>query len=182
MRRKVIVAAIAALFSGLAFAAGDTGSTDQQSGYQSQTGTDQQVRDEGGAAARDQGGTEGLPATEHQREAVGEEGAMTQEVTQRFEQLDADRDGKISYDEAQAMPALKDYWDQQGKDKSAQMDQSEFAQFESQLQTGTDRGGGPEGLPATEHQKEAVEGGKSPAAPDSGAGGGMENRSDQYSR
>lgn len=54
MKRKVIVAAIAALFSGLAFAAGDTGSADQQGGYQSQTGADQQIKDERGAAARDQ--------------------------------------------------------------------------------------------------------------------------------
>lgn len=182
MKRKVIVAAIAALFSGLAFAAGDTGSSDQQSGYQSQTGADQQIKDEGGTAARDQGGTEGLPATEHQREAVGvEKGQETREVTQRFEQLDQNRDDKISYEEAQTMPELKDYWEQQGKDKNAEMDQSEFAQFESQLQTGTDQGGGPEGLPATEHQREAV-GDEKGKSPDSGTSGGTENRSDQYSR
>ncbi len=185
MKRKIIVAALAALFSGLAFAAGDTESSDQQSGYQAQTGADQQIKDEGGG---DQEGRSGetmpsvggaAPVTEHQA-------AVTQEVTRRFEQLDTDRDGKISYEEAQAMPELQSYWEQHGKDKDAQMDQSEFAQFESQLQTGTDvyksQHGGPEGLPATEHQKEAIEKGKSPGAPDSGTSGGMENRSDQYSR
>lgn len=81
------------------------------------------------------------------------------------------------------MPALKDYWEQHGKDKNAQMDQSEFAKFESQMQTGTDiykpQQGGPEGLPATEHQKEVIEEGKSPEAPDSGTSGGAGNRSDQ---
>lgn len=182
MKRKIIVAAVVALSSGLAFAAGGTGSSEQQSGYQSQTGADRQMKDEGGAAGRADrageatpsvGGT--APVTEHQAEA-------TREVTRRFEQLDTNRDDKINYEEAQAMPELKDYWEQHGKDKSAEMDQAEFAQFESQLQTGTDiyksKQGGPEGLPATEHQKEAVEKGKSPGSPDSGTSGGMENRGD----
>jgi len=49
----------------------------------------------------------------------------------RFNQLDQDGNGYISYPEAQGDPALRDQFNQLDKDKNGELDRGEFAQFEA---------------------------------------------------
>lgn len=179
MKHKLIVAALAALFSGAAFAAGEIERSGDQGGYESQTGAGGQMDEGTGAAAQDQGraGGEGetvpsvggeAPVTEHQAEG-------TKEVTTRFEKLDKDGDDKISREEAQSMPELADYWDKQGFGEGDTMDQADFAQFESRMETGIDiydsERKGPGDMPGTQHQREVTGEGESGA----GESGGTES-------
>lgn len=144
MKRKILVAALATLFSGAALAAGNTGTTTDQGSSQGaaqpQTGQEKVMPSVGGAA----------PVSKHQ-------GRETAEIKRRFDVLDKDHDGKLSAIEAQADPALAKYWQKQGMGRQSQMSESEFARFESVEATGTNiYDSGRQGLPATQHQKKAT--------------------------
>lgn len=101
---------------------------------------------------------EGIPATPHQEEA-------TREVDDDlFAQLDADGNGAISREEAQAVATLTDNWSQYDQDGDGALDEEEFGRFEQDTtartgvaQAGEDRDPA-EGIPATRHQEEALEG------------------------
>lgn len=124
MKRTILFAAVAVLFSGTAFAAGETSGTGAESGYQSQS----------------RGGTAGQGTEEQMRrdEAATSEyrGMDVKELQQRFSQLDKDHDGQISYQEAQADPQFVKYWDEQNLSKDMKIDMAEFARFEFEIETG----------------------------------------------
>ncbi len=162
MKRTILVAAIAALFSGVAFAAGDVSGTDAGSRYQSQTGgmagqsTDEQMR--GGGAATDQ---KAAPSAETAQSTGKYRGEDVSVLKQRFDQLDKNHDGTISYDEARADPEFARYWNEQHLGKDQKVDMAEFARFESEMQTGVNTFQmGEQGLPATKHQEEVTGQGK----------------------
>lgn len=151
MKRKILVMAFAALFSGAAFAAGNTG---------------------GNA-----GGTQGervMPSVGGEAPVAKHQGRDTQEIKRKFDQLDKNHDNKLSYDEAQADPSLAKYWKAQGMSQQRQMSESDFAQFESREATGTNIYESGKGLPATPHQKKATGQGttEGPGASKSGQGAG----------
>ncbi|HSH29693.1 MAG TPA: hypothetical protein VK971_07285 [Thiohalobacter sp.] len=52
----------------------------------------------------------------------------------KFKMLDADQDGYISAEEAQANPALSSQWQSVDQDGNNQVDQSEFSAFEMEPQ------------------------------------------------
>lgn len=143
MKRQILVAALATLFFGAALAAGNTGATTDQSSQgaaQSQTGKERVMPSVGGEA----------PVSKHQ-------GRETAEIKRRFDVLDKNHDGKLSAIEAQADPVLAKYWQEQKMGRQSQMTEAEFAQFESQRETGTNiYAPDKQGLPATPHQKKAT--------------------------
>lgn len=124
MKRTILFAAVAVLFSGTAFAAGEAGGTGAESEYQSQT----------------RGGTAGQGTEERMRrdDAATSEyrGMDVEDLKQRFSQLDKDNDGQISYQEAQADPQFVKYWDEQNLSTDLQIDMAEFARFEFEIETG----------------------------------------------
>lgn len=148
MKLKTLIAALAVLFLSSACAAG-------QMDDQSQTGASgspEAQSTEPGTVTPSVGGE--APVTEHQSEAI-------RGVEQRFQELDKDGDGLISRDEAESMPALADYWQKQEMGDDDTLDQAEFAQFESEMETGVDMYDseskeGPGGVPATPHQREVT--------------------------
>lgn len=145
MKRTILFAAVAALFSGAAFAAGEASGTGAESEYQSQTrggtagqGTEEQTRRDDAAASEYQG-------------------VDISELKQRFTELDKDNDGRISYQEAQEDPQFVKYWDERNLSKDQQIDIAEFARFESEMETGANTfQSGEQGLPATKHQEEVT--------------------------
>lgn len=76
--------------------------------------------------------TLGLSATAMaEDEATGTEGATTgqQDNTELFNQLDVNGDGMIDQDEASALPALEDQFDDLDQDDSGDLDQQEFQEY-----------------------------------------------------
>lgn len=171
MKHKALFAALAALLCGPAFAAGGMDKADEHSQAGAAAGAEQPM-DRETAGAESQGETipsvgGPAPATEHQAEGLAE-------YQQRFQELDKNKDELISYDEAQAMPELQAYWKQQGYGEDDTLDQADFAQFESRMQTGVDmyesERAGPGDMPSTPHQRGVTgeDGQVSPDAPSPG--------------
>jgi hypothetical protein len=159
MKDKWVLAAALAMAMGTAFAAGEA---DQGAGSSGAGTGAAGAQGEPGAASP---GTEATPSvggavpkSEHQSEAL-------RDVDSRFTQLDSDRDGKISRDEAQQDPALAKHWEDAQKG-DATMDQAEFAQFESMRETGTNIYESQGTLPSTKHQSETVRDAPDEAKPD----------------
>lgn len=80
--------------------------------------------------------TLGLSATAMaEDEATSTEGATTgqqgqQDNTELFNQLDVNGDGMIDQDEASALPALDDQFDDLDQDDSGDLDQQEFQEYQ----------------------------------------------------
>lgn len=101
---------------------------------------------------------EGIPATPHQEEAA------RQVDDDLFAQLDADGNGLISKEEVEVVATLTDSWSQYDQDGDGALDEEEFGRFEQETtartevaQAGEDTDPA-EGIPATRHQEEVVEG------------------------
>lgn len=101
---------------------------------------------------------EGIPATPHQEQAAREI------ESDLFTQLDEDGNGLISRQEAEGVATLSDNWSQYDHDADGALDAAEFSQFAQTTdaqhevaQTG-ERRSAAEGMPATPHQEQAVEG------------------------
>lgn len=103
-------------------------------------------------------GQEGIPSTQHQEEAVREI------ESDHFNHLDQDGDGLVTRQEAQGEAELTDNWSEFDQDGDGSLDTSEFAAFEqrddrdpaAQDARALPRGDTEAGMPATEHQEEAV--------------------------
>lgn len=98
---------------------------------------------------------EGIPATVHQEEAAREI------PSDRFEQLDEDGSGSLSRQEAQAEATLSDRWGELDQDGDGNLSPEEFTGFEGGTAAGEEvaqEGEPGEGIPATRHQEQAVEG------------------------
>jgi hypothetical protein len=161
MKEKVALAAILAMLSGTAFAAADA-AKEERPGMQDATPERQMEAPAGVDPAKEPelGAVDdpvkphltGVPITEHQV-------AVVREFLERFDAIDTGNDGYITFQEAQQLPELANWWEREGLAEDHQLDRAEFAQFEAQLETGTDiytREGVPGDIPVTEHQEEAV--------------------------
>lgn len=128
MKRAILFTAVAALVSGMAFAAGETAGQ----------GAEEQMRRDDAATG------------EHQ-------GMDVSVLKQRFNELDKNNDGHITYQEAQADPEFARYWNEHNLSKDQQIDMAEFARFEAEIETGVSTfQSGEQGLPATQHQEEVT--------------------------
>jgi hypothetical protein len=100
---------------------------------------------------------QGIPATQHQEEAVREI------ESNLFEQLDKDGDGSISQQEARAHSQLSESWNRFDQNGDGSLDQEEFSDFEQstalkdEAAAGGSRGQTEQGIPATRHQEQAVQ-------------------------
>lgn len=99
----------------------------------------------------------GIPATQHQKQTAKEV-----QGGELFKRLDQDGDGQISQQEAQAESTLSDRWSNLDENADGRLDSQEFSAFESRTDVqgeATVGAGGQtqEGMPASPHQKEAVE-------------------------
>ncbi|BAZ93137.1 uncharacterized protein FOKN1_0735 [Thiohalobacter thiocyanaticus] len=65
--------------------------------------------------------------------------AMAGEQAGKFKQLDANQDGYISAEEAQASQALSSQWQSVDQDGNNQVDESEFSAFEMEPQQDTNQ-------------------------------------------
>jgi Ca2+-binding EF-hand superfamily protein len=102
---------------------------------------------------------EGIPATPHQEQTAREI------KSDRFEQLDADRDGSISRQEAQVESVLVASWSKYDRNRDQKLDAEEFSAFEQSSASAAEaeeavgqRGRTAAGMPATAHQEHAVRG------------------------
>lgn len=97
---------------------------------------------------------QGIPATQHQREALRE---LDSELLGR---LDANQDGSISREEAQSESGLIEGWSQYDTNGDQVLDQHELAAYEAESESEdievAEGGRTVEGLPASPHQREAV--------------------------
>lgn len=97
---------------------------------------------------------QGIPATPHQKQT-------TKEIkSDLFSQLDRNRDGAVSRQEAEAKSALTQKWSTYDKNGDGRLDSQEFSAFE-QTSAGDESSAGTsgdtkEGMPATRHQEKAV--------------------------
>lgn len=99
-----------------------------------------------------------MPATPHQEQA-------TREIkSDLFKQLDDDRDGLVSRQEAQAESSLAAGWSQYDRNGDDSLDAQEFSRFESSTSVAAEdpelgQAGRTEAdMPATPHQEQAVRG------------------------
>lgn len=103
-------------------------------------------------------GQQEMPATPHQEQA-------TREIeSDLFKRLDADRDGSVSREEAQAESSLVAGWSQYDRNSDDRLDAQEFSRFEAS-NTSSAAAEDPElgqagrteaDMPATRHQEQAV--------------------------
>lgn len=78
-----------------------------------------------------------------------------------FEQLDQNRDGAISRQEARTKPSLVSSWSKYDRNSDASLDPEEFSGFEeasASSAAGTQPGRTEADMPATRHQEHAVRG------------------------
>jgi EF hand len=94
--------------------------------------------------------SEGIPATPHQEQAAREI------ASDRFKQLDVDRDGSISEDEARADPSLSGSWNDLDGNGDGSLDMEEFSASAAETSAA---GATKADMPATRHQEHAVQGG-----------------------
>ena len=104
----------------------------------------------------DQATQGGIPTTKHQEQTAEEV------KSDLFKQLDQDRNGQISEEEAQAESTLAESWSEFDHDVDGGLDAQEFSAFEqnTDVQEGTtvgSRGQTEEGMPTSPHQEEAIE-------------------------
>jgi Ca2+-binding EF-hand superfamily protein len=99
-----------------------------------------------------------IPATPHQQEVLRET------TSDLFERLDADGDGLISREEAEADPSLASRWTEYDQDGDGKLSQEEFAAFE-QRSTSSAESEAPDvaprepaegDIPATPHQEQVL--------------------------
>lgn len=102
--------------------------------------------------------SQGIPATPHQEEVAPE---IRSDL---FKQLDEDRDGSISKQEAQADSSLSGSWNDLDRNGDGTLDSEEFSGFH-ESSTGTEdlagvgqRGPTRADMPATRHQEDAIQG------------------------
>lgn len=98
---------------------------------------------------------EGIPATQHQEEALRD---VSSDL---FNRLDANRDGAISREEAQAESSLSGSWNEYDQNGDQKLDQSEFAAYNKSSTETEDveiAQGVPtvEGVPVSPHQQQAI--------------------------
>ena len=121
---------------------------------QAQTPEQQAQAPEQQGQAPEQQAQQGIPATQHQRETLRE---LDSELLGR---LDADQDGSISREEAQTESALIEGWSEYDLNGDQVLDQHELAAYEAESESEdievAEGERTVEGLPATQHQREAV--------------------------
>lgn len=89
-----------------------------------------------GCEAQEPGMEEEGTAMEEQQAEAPATAPETAQVAS-FSSLDQDGDGAITQEEAQGLPQLVENFTQVDRNQDGRVDEAEFAQFETQLETGT---------------------------------------------